>query len=458
MHFPALHDTIVAVSSGWQASPLSIVRLSGPQARQLVATLGVPPPASEAEVIGRPAITGGVVRVDDDLEFSGTAYWFAGQRSYTGQDLVELHVAGCLPLLRALCARLIELGARPALPGEFTARAYLAGKLRVDQVEDVLATISADRGSAERQQRRARRSELERRRAGIRERLAGLLALVEAGIDFAEEEDVRLLSGEELRRALEALALEAAECGSAPVAASCLVRPHVAIIGLPNAGKSTLFNAMLGYERAIVSPVLGTTRDVLSAEVVLDRVEVVLQDCAGLGRTADELELAAHLAAERSAAQADLIIWVQACDVPWDDQAARVLDEIPQGRWVLVLSKSDLEGGSHPAAGVPGGFPKAVSVSAVTGEGLEELRREIADRVSRIPVAPPVSETGFRAAAAAIQRALDLCGSSAGSGVDCAELVSVELRSAYDELAESAHGEVVEDLLGRLFSEFCVGK
>ncbi|HOO17134.1 MAG TPA: tRNA uridine-5-carboxymethylaminomethyl(34) synthesis GTPase MnmE, partial [Phycisphaerae bacterium] len=147
MLFPAINDTIIAVSSGWQASPLGIVRLSGPGAWEYAASVGLRLPMAGADGGRGPFITENGRITAGQLEFPGTACWFKAPRSYTGQDLVELHVPGCLPLLRELCARLIERGARRALPGEFTARAYLAGKLSVEQVEDVLATISADRDS-----------------------------------------------------------------------------------------------------------------------------------------------------------------------------------------------------------------------------------------------------------------------------------------------------------------------
>lgn len=536
MFFPAINDTIIAVSSGWQASPLGIVRLSGPDAGRLVAAIGLPPSSPECGSSGPPLMADGTVCIGEGLSSPATAYWFKAPRSYTGQDLVELHVPGCLPLLRELCARLIEHGARRALPGEFTARAYLAGKLSIEQVEDVLATISTDRDSEQRQERRAQRQQLEHRLAAVRDELARLLALIEAGIDFAEEEDVRFLSASELRKALERLSGELTDCRCDPAPGARLAQPHVAIVGLPNAGKSTLFNALLGHERAIVSPILGTTRDVLSAEVTLDGVQVVLQDCAGFGRSADEIELAAHLAAERNVGRADLIIWVQACGVAWPSEAERVLVDLPPQRRILVLSKSDLASGPVAKSDLPGGFAALLRVSAATGEGLATLRREIVRRISSIPIPPALIGSSIVLAAAAIQRARAICGAAAGSPpsdpeaaagglpreadaseergchaqaergharhdglcggqvlhdglydghaphgghargplggawawhpcsaseaevLEYPELISLELRTAYDELAGSAHGELVERVLGRVFREFCVGK
>jgi tRNA modification GTPase len=456
MLFPAINDTIIAVSSGWQASPLGIVRLSGPGAWECAASVGLRPPVAGDNGGRGPFLNENGLITAGQLEFPGTACWFKAPRSYTGQDIVELHVPGCLPLLRELCARLIERGARRALPGEFTARAYLAGKLSVEQVEDVLATISADRDSEHRQQRRAARAALERHRAALREKLADLLARVEAGIDFVEEEGVDFLSAAALRSTLDELVQELADCCRVAAAPTRLARPHVALVGLPNAGKSTLFNALLGYERAIVSPVLGTTRDVLSAEICLDGVQLVLQDCAGLGRTADDLTAAAHLAAERNAAQADVLVWVQAWDVPWDAGMAAVLDVVPPDRRLVVLSKSDLAGGDRPAPVPASVLGRHVAVSAARGEGMAELRRQIAECVCRVAMPPAVCDGTLAAATAALERARGLC---EGAGVpEQLELISLEVRSAYEGLEGRPHAELVDNLLGRLFSEFCIGK
>jgi tRNA modification GTPase len=453
MLFPAINDTIIAVSSGWQASPLGIVRLSGPDAYRLASSVGLRASLPDAQAPSARIIVQTADLTAGSLTFPATAYCFRAPRSYTGQDLIEFHVPGCLPLLRELCALLIEHGARRALPGEFTARAYLAGKLGLEQVEDVLATISADQDSEQRQQRRVQQARLQTRRAGIREKIADLLALIEAGIDFAEEEDVRFLSAEGLRHALDELLPELVECSSAVAGSARLGRPHVAIVGLPNAGKSTLFNSLLGYERAIVSPVLGTTRDVLSAEMAVDGVQILLQDCAGLGRAADDLALAAHLAAERNAAQADLILWVQAWDAPWDSDAAAVLNGVPPQRRILVLSKSDLAADGLIQPRIPSELGEPARVSAASGEGLAALRSRIGEGVSRIPVQPP-ADSSLPAVGAAVARARSLADSA---GLEQPELIALELRGAYEHLEQTAEG-IVEELLGRLFSEFCIGK
>ena len=306
MQFPAIEDTIIAVSSGWEARPLGIVRLSGPDSFDLVQSFGATPrPSAQHSYQSL-----NWLKLESGVELPASIYWFHRPHSYTGQDLVEVHTVGCLPLLRELCSRLIEQGARRALPGEFTARAYLAGKLEAEQVEDVLALISTDCQSAELRTLRARRASIAALESALREKILKLLSLVEAGIDFVEEDDIHFISSAQMQVALaEALAM-LPDCGLHDRHIFYAAKPHIALAGPPNAGKSTLFNTLLDCERAIVSPVLGTTRDVLSAEIDIGGLSVVLQDCAGLGRTENELELASHLASEHVAAQADLVLWL----------------------------------------------------------------------------------------------------------------------------------------------------
>lgn len=456
MQFPAIDDTIIAISSGWGSSAVGIVRLSGPDSFKLVRALGAPPPPRLA---ARPTRWSDVcLTLDESLRVPAGAYWFHRPRSYTGQDLVELHTVGCLPLLRELCVRLIARGARRALPGEFTARAFLAGKLAAEQVEDVLALISTDDAAAVRQARRAQREARRSLVSEVRRQVAELLSLVEAGIDFVEEEGIRFVTAAEVTATIDAVLRQVATLLTADRQTRCAGKPHVALVGLPNAGKSTLFNALAGHERAIVSPVLGTTRDVLSAEITVGGAPVVLQDCAGLGTSADELELAAHLAAERAADQADLVLWVHAADAEWDERETQAAARIPAGRRLLVWSKVDLAPECRREC-VPVGFAQVVSTSATTDGGLSELEEAVCRLISRPAEAAGdgVEEERLRAAANALERARQLAEATRDELAQ-PELVALELRGACDELSDTGGGELVEELLGRVFSQFCVGK
>jgi len=452
MQVPALSDTIVAVSTGWQPAALGIVRLSGPDAFALVGELGPVPPATA------PAWTDARVRLDDVHTLPATAYWFRAPRSYTGQDLVELHVVGCLPLLRALSARLLECGARRALPGEFTARAFLNGRLAARQVAGVLNLMQAQHAADVREAARLARGDARRRIADLRERVTRLLALIEAGIDFVDEDDVRFIAPAEVVATLDGLLadLDAVEARSGHD--PHLGRPHVALGGLPNAGKSTLFNALVGYERALVSPVLGTTRDVLSAEVEFGGLAAVLQDCAGLGSSADDLELASHLASERAAQQADLVLWVHAADTRWDTRETTALERIGPAKLILVVSKADLA--SVVAEPAPEQrFVAEVRVSASRGTGLQDLRavvsRELGECTAARSGGPAVGE--LRVACAALRRAKELAATSGGA-LSLPELICVELRTAFQVFVSETFAPLDERLLDRIYAEFCVGK
>jgi len=456
MQMPAVDDTIIAVSSGWEAAPIGIVRLSGPDSFELACALGPAPPGDRTSA--RPVWSAARVRLGRDHVLPATVLWFRRPASYTGQDLVELHTVGCLPVLRALSARLIELGARRALPGEFTARAYLNGKLDAWGVEGVLSLIGAENEASARQAARLSRGRGRQLLDELTDRLTELLARIEAGIDFVEEEDIRFITPGEVCGSIDAMREMISGFTAGDRRESWGGKPHVALVGLPNAGKSTLFNALLGYERAIVSPILGTTRDVLSAEIELNGLSAVLQDCAGLGQAADELELATHLAAERTADQADLVLWLHDVTTAWDARETAACGRIPVGRRVLVRSKCDLEPAARPGA-TPVDFAATVDVSAATGAGLAGLKQVLADRLEVIAGGHggrvPLEELG--AVRAALERARDIA-SAGGPDLANPEIVALELRSAWSQLGSAARGPVSEEVLDRIFAQFCIGK
>ncbi len=453
---PSACDTIVAVSTGWQPSPLAIMRLSGPDSFALAERVGVARPVPTAD--DGPVWTAGRLETVDQLTLPVTAFWFRGPRSYTGQDVVELHTVGCLPLLRELAARLIELGARRALPGELTARAFLNGRLTTQQVEGVLALMRSEDEAALRQAARLARGSERRAVADIAQRIVGLLARIEAGIDFPDEEGVRFVTPHDVIETLDALLNDLGSAGRPGIADPRLGRPHIALAGLPNAGKSTLFNRLIGCERALVSPVLGTTRDVLSADVAFGGLAVILQDCAGAGGSTDELERACHLAGERAAQDADLVLWVHAVDMTWDERETVACAGIaPERRW-LVWSKADLIGRRSTRA-APVAFAGATEVSAANGSGIPQLRAVLGDRLSKLAALRIEALCGgeVRAAAAALSRARAV---AAGSDVVLSfpELISLELRAAEGLLEDKTPGAIDERLLERIFAEFCVGK
>src|SRR5688500_9184630 len=269
-------DTIAAISSAAGPAPRMIVRLSGRDAHTIARALA----DTNAEVVGAAALQA-------RLRFAGLSvaswvYLFNGPRSYTGDDLVEFHVPGNPLLVRMLMNELVARGARPAEPGEFTARAYFNERMDLTQAEGVAAVVCAHGEEELSAARQLLAGELARRLRPAMERIAETLALVEVGIDFSEE-DVTFLSAEEVKsRAGEVSADLQRLMDESPRFERLSHEPRVVLVGRPNAGKSTLLNALAGWDRAVVSPVAGTTRDVVSAEVSLARGMVLVLDAAGL--------------------------------------------------------------------------------------------------------------------------------------------------------------------------------
>ncbi len=442
MQFPALSDTIVAVSSAWNPAPLGIVRLSGPEAFALVGRWGVEPRPGRL-----PACSDVRLAIEPEVALPATILWFAGPRSYTGQDVVELHTVGCLPLLRALCERLIEWGARPALPGEFTGRAVLNGRLAARQAAGVLALMRATHEAEARDGLRCARQSHTAGLALVVDQLTSVLARLEAGIDFVDEEDIRFITRDELRSALGEIGRTLSSLANSPLDPRA-GRPHVALLGQPNAGKSTLFNALVGSERALVSPVLGTTRDVISAEVDLEGIRCVLQDTAGLNDSSIELDEASRDAAERAARQADVVIWVHPVDEPWAERDASVVARFPPEQLLIVRSKCDL-----PPRGPQ---PDGLCVSAVTGAGLELVRSAVAELLRGRAARGGSSHAGVETAAEAISNAMEIvCDLDHELPV---ELISLELRRGRAALEDPGAVAADEEILDKIFSQFCVGK
>jgi tRNA modification GTPase len=433
-------DTIAAISSAVGPSARMIVRLSGDQAGRIggeLADIWEARPGRAVSAMIWPGVRGWV-------------YWFAGPRSYSGDDLVEFHIPGSPVLARMLLDEIVRRGARPAEPGEFTARAYFNGRMDLTQAEGVAATIAAH---SERELRAARQlmgGELAKRLTPVMESLAQTLALVEAGIDFSDE-GVSFMSSEEVSgrceeagRRLRAILDESARFERLSH------EPRIVLVGRPNAGKSTLLNALAGRERAVVSNIAGTTRDAIWAEVRLARGMVRVVDVAGFSTDLahDEIERQMHEQAMREVATAELVVMVQ--DVSHD----QLQNSLARGIDLRVLSKSDLF--KDEVRADKNVYPTVI-VSAKTGEGIEELKL----RLDELAFGPKggggtvaLNARHVRALGEAIE-ALE----RARTGVEAgAEVVAMELRETLEVLGSVLGRISPDDLLGRIFSQFCIGK
>ncbi len=465
-------ETIVALSSRWGESPRSLVRVSGSKALEIAEKVFEPIGESIRQVPSHTEV-GGWLRLEESVKCPCRLYVFVGPGSYTGEDLVEYHLPGGPAVVRMAMAALGAAGARPAQPGEFTLRAFLAGKLDLAQAEAVAAIISSQTDAQLRAANSLAEGVLSKAVAKIQKTLAELISELEANIDFVDQ-DIEFVGSEQARGVIEMIKAQLDELlGNALRWGELEAQPRVVLAGWANVGKSTLLNALSGRSRAIVSGVAGTTRDVLMAPMKVEDTTVLLMDAAGLCDTSlDEVGLAAREAAMAAVHRADLVLYV----VPARRDAAA---EMSEGQWqtlemlspsqaVIVVNKIDLV--SEDELGLTVGEIRqrrketVVAVSAKTGEGLDELRKQIREHLSRTELSVSGAqvvltgrgEEGLRQAGEALGRARNLLGEN--KAIEGPELVVMELYEANAALGAITGQISSEDVLEDIFSRFCVGK
>ena len=447
-------DTIVAIATPPGRGGIGVVRLSGPAvaaiAQALLGQLPEPRSARFARFLDAAGET---------LD-AGIALHFAAPHSYTGEDVLELQAHGSPVLLEALVARCVALGARRALPGEFTQRAYLNERIDLTQAEAVADLIAAGSEEAARAALRSLEGEFSRRVLELDEQLATLRVHVEAAIDFPTDEIEFLADpviGARLSEACTACDALLAEARRGRVLTEGLV---VVIAGAPNAGKSTLLNRLAGHEAAITSATPGTTRDLLRERVLVGGVPMTLVDTAGLRETRDAIEAEGVRRARDALARADHVLFL--VDAVADGQGAGFEAErtrLPAAvRVTRVYTKCDaLATGAAPLHA--DGAADALRISAQTGAGLDALAAHLLAAAGYAS-----GEAGTLSARARHVDALRRCRVSleaaqeALHGARAGELVAEELKAAQRALGEITGQEGSEELLGRIFGSFCIGK
>jgi len=466
-------DTIVAAATPPGRGGIAIVRVSGPAAPQIaVGLMGKLPPARVA--------TAATFRDDGTADGTGEpidagiALYFPAPHSYTGEHVLELHGHGSPVLVETLIGRVLALGARRAQPGEFTQRAYLNGKLDLAQAEAVADLIDAASEAAARAARRSLAGEFSTRVRDLSQALGELRVLVEAAIDFADEQ-LDVLSDQSLQVRLGAASAQLAALTAAGRQGRLLTEGMTVVIaGRPNAGKSSLLNRLAGHDAAIVTATPGTTRDVLRERIVIDGMPLQVLDTAGLRRATDEIEAEGIRRARAAMAVADRILFV--IDAVADPAAAAYLEQralLPDGVPVtLVFNKIDQVAATRETAAAGGGEALAggaavagasdvasLRISALTGEGFDALAEHLKSCMGFDPGA-----TGALSARARHLEALarvDACLAAAArllAAHDAPELVAEELRRAQLALGEIVGNESSDELLGRIFARFCIGK
>jgi tRNA modification GTPase len=446
-------DTIVAAATPPGRGGVGIVRISGPKTPELAAIL-----LGELPVARRATFARFLDGQQDPID-AGLALFFPAPHSYTGEHVLELHGHGGPVVIEALVGRALELGARRAQPGEFTQRAFLNDKLDLAQAEAIADMIDAGSRAAVRAAMRSLQGEFSAMVRGLTEAVIELRTYVEAAIDFPEEE-IDFLADRELAERFEAVR-DHFEGVMASARQGRLLREGMVVViaGRPNAGKSSLLNRLAGYDAAIVTPVPGTTRDVVRERIHLDGMPLHVLDTAGLRHGGDVVEEEGIRRAQAEMQRADRVLFViDAVEDPdgtaVHQERARLPADVPL---TLVFNKCDLAVGL-PVADEVGGPPRFM-ISALTGAGLPELRAHlkacmgyqsvdggaISARKRHLEALSLAREHTEEAARLLIER-------RAG------ELVAEELRIAQQALNEITGEFTSEDLLGRIFAGFCIGK
>lgn len=447
-----IKDTIVAISTPPGRGGIGVVRLSGGESRAIAERI-LRFPEGHA---WRPWTASLAELVDESTRAVDQAVvtYFAAPRSYTAEDLVEISCHGSPVVLRFALERACAAGARLAEPGEFTLRAFLNGRIDLPQAEAVRDLIEATTLYQARVAAQQAEGSVSRRLKPIKEQMLELIALLEAGIDFAED-DISVAPASEILRSLEPI-----RAGVGQLAASFAYGKLVhqgftlAIVGRPNVGKSSLFNRLLEQDRAIVTDIPGTTRDLVSETASLEGIPVRMVDTAGIRQAADVIE---NLGIERSyqaMADADVtLVVVDASRAPEAEDMELIGRARARGKSLLVGNKCDL--------GRAGTLDGMIAVSALTGQGVSELRRAIAELI-----APPgrlEQEGGFITSLRHEQllrescQALDQARRAVDSGIPH-EMLLLDLYAALRPIDAITGATTADDILNRIFSTFCIGK
>lgn len=458
-------DTIAAVSTPPGRGGIGIVRLSGPDAASIATQL----------VRLRQSLEHARARLADVLDENDASperideavvTYFAAPNSYTGDDLVEVAAHGSPVVLDLILRRALDLGARLAEPGEFTERAFLAGKVDLTQAEAVRDLIEAQTLTQARQAARQMGGALSQRVAPVKQSLVELIALLEAGIDFAED-DVEVAPQQEIGRRIRELEPPLAAL-EATFARGRIVHDGLtmAIVGRPNAGKSSLFNCLVERDRAIVTATPGTTRDLVTERISLDGIPLELVDTAGLRETLEEIEQLGIERSRQALAEAAIVLVVLDATQPLNDQERNLLAAVQNRSALVAINKSDLAAGEQGKAAIHSDESAAeffhlpaVPTSALTGDGVGILREKIVALATGGAASEPGLLTNLRQQQAiATARGAIEDAARANEATIPHEMILLDLYRALWALDSLTGQTTPDDILNLIFSTFCIGK
>ena len=455
-------DTISQIATPQGTGGIGIIRVSGADALRIARMVFRPVRGMLGEIMPYTARYGNIIAADGTTIDDGLLPYMRAPHSYTGEDVVELQCHGGAVVLREVLLRTWEAGARPAAPGEFTKRAFLHGRIDLARAEGVMELIAAKSVRSARAARERMAGALSKEIAAIRQRLLGAIARIEAGIDFPED-DLPTASSAALMEDIRAVK-EAVERLRAGANAGRILREGVktVIVGRPNVGKSSLLNALVGTERAIVTDVPGTTRDIIEEEVSIDGIPLRLLDTAGLRAAEDAVERLGVARTEQHLGDAELVLAVFDSSAALTDEDRELIARLRtmNAHIIILCNKEDcasvLRVTDFDEINAP-----VLMISAQAGTGLDALRETIAARVRALEGdlgdgALPNKEREIEALSRTA-RHLTEAERSLDEEMDM-DFISIDLRGAYETLGEILGETLDTDLIDRIFSEFCIGK
>jgi len=445
-----LDDTIVAVASPPGRGGIGVVRLAGSAAKEIA----LPMLRNKSELAPSRAIFAELIDPIDSTRIDEVVVtYFAKPNSYTTDDIVEISAHGSPVVLRRIVEIALAAGARMAEPGEFTMRAFLNGRIDLTQAEAVRDLIESQTLYQARVAAQQLGGGISRQLKPIKQQLVDLIATLEAGIDFAED-DIAVMSSPEIARRVDDIRPQLSEiAGSFSYGKIVHEGLTLAIIGRPNVGKSSLFNRLVQRDRAIVTATPGTTRDLVIETVTIGDIPVRLVDTAGLREALDEAEGIGIQKSKEASADADLVLLVLDASQPQNLEDESLLHELGSKSAIVIENKSDITSSGKRS--------NAIYTSALTGDGIDRLREEILQKITG--GSAPAAESGFLTSSRHHQlieqsiAALDAANVAVGNHIPH-EMLLLDLYSALRPLDEITGTTTNDDILNLIFSRFCIGK
>lgn len=446
-------DTIVAIATPPGRGGLGIVRVSGPASLDLASAIS----RRDLPLVPRQAHFCKIHDHNASVIDEGLLIFFPGPGSYTGEDVLEVHAHGSRIVLNQIVDHVLKAGGRLARPGEFTERAYLNNRIDLVQAEAVADLIDATSAHAARSAMRSLEGEFSDRINRLLEQIINVRTFIEGALDFPDEE-IDFLSGSDIDKQLAAIS-DNLDTIIARAKQGAILKEGVnlAIVGKPNVGKSTLLNRLAGREAAIVTEIAGTTRDPVEQDLLVEGIPVRVIDTAGLRETGDKIESEGIRRTHGAMSGADIVVYVQDCnertekDIPW-------LRQYSDKKVMLVTNKIDICG-LDPSSEIVDEHIISVSISAKTGTGMELFMGQL----KKLLGVQELFEDVFIARKRHLQslertRQFINAAASVAVGKTAPEIMAEELRQAQEALGEVTGKYVADDLLGSIFSSFCIGK